>query len=73
MKPAYMEPDSVVRAEFKEFCADSAMDILSVECAPEVCALIKGKARVRALPAGASKRSQQSGATSKRHHLRHNF
>lgn len=65
MKPAYMEPDSVVRKEFKEFCAKTNMDILSVECIPEACALIKGKPRERALPGDASHKA------AKARHMRH--
>ena len=51
MKPAYMEPNSPIRQSFKEFCAKTDMDILSVECIPEACALIKGRTRERSLPA----------------------
>ncbi|EIE27695.1 hypothetical protein COCSUDRAFT_64337 [Coccomyxa subellipsoidea C-169] len=51
MKPNYMGPDSPVRREFMEFCAANPMDIISVECMPEACVLVKGKPRTRGLPA----------------------
>ena len=59
MKPAYMEPGSVVKQEFKEFCAQTSMDIVSVECIPEACALVKGQRRERSLPAGTILPGQQ--------------
>ena len=65
MKPAYMEPDSVIRKEFKEFCAKTDMDIISVECIPEACALVKGSPRQRLLPSGSS------ATRHSRHLLRH--
>ena len=65
MKPAYMEPNSVVRKEFKEFCAKTAMDIISIECIPEACALVKGKPRERSLPADSSHKA------AKARHMRH--
>lgn len=83
-----LQGDSVVQNEFKEFCAETAMDIISIECAPEACTLIKGLPRTRGLPAGSRAKStsafgqyppQRSGsgsgglASSKRHHLRQNF
>ena len=84
-----LQGDSVVQNEFKEFCAETAMDIISVECAPEACTLIKGKPRVRGLPAGSKAKTTSAfgqyppthhssgsgtGVTgSKRHHLRQNF
>jgi len=52
-----IQGDSVVRDEFKEFCAETAMDIISIECAPEACTLFKGKPRVRGLPAGSRTKS----------------
>ena len=39
-----------VRLEFKQFCAETEMDIISIECIPEACALVKGRARKRMLP-----------------------
>ena len=66
MKPAYMEPDSVIRKEFKEFCAKTDMDIISVECIPEACALVKGSPRQRLLPTA-------SGAASGGRHMRHKW
>jgi cephalosporin hydroxylase len=59
MKPAYLEGDSVVQNEFKEFCAQTAMDIISIECAPEACTMFKGKPRVRGLPAGSKAKTTQ--------------
>ncbi|CAL5223917.1 g6515 [Coccomyxa viridis] len=50
MKPEYMGPESPVKMEFKEFCASNAMDIISIECMPEACVLVKGKPRVRMVP-----------------------
>lgn len=55
-----VQGDSVVQNEFKEFCAETAMDIISIECAPEACTLIKGKPRVRGLPAGSRTRSNSA-------------
>ena len=65
MKPAYMEPDSVIRQEFKEFCAKTDMDIISMECIPEACGLVKGSPRQRLLPAGST------AAAGRRSHMRH--
>ena len=78
-----MQADSYIQNEFKEFCAQTSMDIISVECAPEACTLIKGKPRVRGLPSGSRIKGQvtafgdwppqhSTGAVtgSKRHHLR---
>ena len=59
-RPNSMQGDSVVQNDFKEFCAETAMDIISVECAPEICTLIKGKSRVRGLPAGSRTRSNSA-------------
>jgi len=52
-----VQGDSVVQNEFKEFCAQTAMDIISIECAPEACTMFKGKPRVRGLPAGSKAKS----------------
>ena len=73
MKPAYMEPNSVVRKEFKEFCAKTAMDILSVECIPEACALVKGLPRERSLPGDAAGGAGGAAAhkAAKSRHMRH--
>jgi hypothetical protein len=52
-----------VQPEFKRFCAGTAMDIISVECAPEICALVKGAPRVRALPAGLTAATSSSSSS----------
>lgn len=75
-----VQANSPVQKEFMEFCAETDMDVISVECAPEVCTLIKGKPRTRGLPAGSRVKPTSSfgtyppqRASSKRHHLRQNF
>ena len=55
-----------MRKEFKEFCAKTDMDIISVECIPEACALVKGQARQRLLPSSSSSISS-TGGRHKRH------
>ena len=60
MVPVYMEPDSAIRQEFKEFCAQTSMDVVSVECMPEACAIVKGISRQRLLPGMPSLHSNRS-------------
>lgn len=45
MFPDMALPSSAIRKEFRDFCAQHPMDIISVECMPEACALLKGKSR----------------------------